>query len=153
MYTGVNSLATSLTIAQTLESDRYICIRDKSGAEDKTEVIIVDLHKNNEVSKRPIKADSAIMHWSREIIALKAQRTLQIFNLEAKAKIKSHAMHEDVMFWKWISDTSLGMVTETSVYHWDVMDPAQAAPVKVFERHANLSVCVSKSRNGVIHLS
>jgi len=58
-------------------------------------------------------------------------------------------MHEDVVFWKWISDTSLGLVTETSVYHWDVMDPAQAAPVKVFERHANLSVRLTKILNSL----
>lgn len=80
------------------------------------------------------------MHWSKNIIALKAQRTLQIFNLEAKEKLKSHAMTEDVVFWKWISERSLGIVTETSVYHWDVMDPAQAAPVKMFDRHLNLQV-------------
>ncbi|KAF8451494.1 armadillo-type protein [Terfezia claveryi] len=81
------------------------------------------------------------MHWSKMIIALKAQRTLQIFNLEAKEKLKSHNMHEDVVFWKWISERSLGLITETSVYHWDVTDPNQAAPVKVFDRHVNLQAC------------
>ncbi|KAG0638061.1 armadillo-type protein [Tuber brumale] len=81
------------------------------------------------------------MHWSKQIIALKAQRTLQIFNLEAKEKLKSHAMNEDVVFWKWISERSLGLVTDNSVYHWDVMDPSQAAPVKIFDRHMNLSGC------------
>lgn len=75
------------------------------------------------------------------IIALKAQRTLQIFNLETKEKLKSHAMHEEVVFWKWISEKSLGLVTDTSVYHWDITDPNQPAPVKMFERHANLQVC------------
>lgn len=82
------------------------------------------------------------MHWSKLIIALKAQRTLQIFDLGAKEKLKSHAMHEDVVFWKWISERSLGLITETSVYHWDVIDPNQAAPVKVFERHTNLQVLI-----------
>ncbi|KAF8428163.1 armadillo-type protein [Tirmania nivea] len=81
------------------------------------------------------------MHWSKMIIALKAQRTLQIFNLEAKEKLKSHSMHEDVVFWKWISERSLGLITETSVYHWDVTDPNQATPVKVFDRHVNLQAC------------
>lgn len=78
------------------------------------------------------------MHWSKQIIALKSLRTLQIFNLEAKEKIKSHTTNEDVVFWKWISEKSLGLVTDTSVYHWDVMDPSQATPVKVFDRHMNL---------------
>ncbi|KAK4648246.1 Clathrin heavy chain [Podospora bellae-mahoneyi] len=124
----------------TLESDSYICIRDKKDEASSPEVIIVDLKNGNNVIRRPIKADSAIMHWTRQVIALKAQsRTLQIFDLEQKQKLKSTQMSEDVAFWKWISETTLGLVTETSVYHWDVFDPTQAAPVKVFDRHSNLT--------------
>ena len=92
--------------------------------------------------RRPIKADSAIMHWHKPVIALKAQqRTLQIFDLGAKAKIKSTTMTEDVLFWKWISVDTLGLVTETSVYHWNVFDGnSQGHPHKVFERNQNLAV-------------
>ncbi|EGX50827.1 hypothetical protein AOL_s00054g913 [Orbilia oligospora ATCC 24927] len=125
----------------TLESDKYICVREKVGETDGAQLVIIDLHNNNNVSRRTIKADSAIMHWSREIIALKAQRTLQVFNLGAKEKLKSHAMHEDVVFWKWISERCIGLVTDTSVYHWDIMDPTQAAPVKMFDRNSNLANC------------
>lgn len=80
------------------------------------------------------------MHWTKQIVALKAQsRTLQIFNLEQKTKLKSATMNEDVVFWKWISETSLGLVTDTAVYHWDVFDPTQASPVEVFKRNPNLN--------------
>lgn len=90
---------------------------------------------------RPINADSAIMHWTKMVIALKAQsRTLQIFDLEAKAKLKSATMNEDVVFWKWFSPTTLGLVTDTAVFHWDIFDSTQASPVEVFKRHENLSV-------------
>ncbi|ROT37186.1 hypothetical protein SODALDRAFT_190859 [Sodiomyces alkalinus F11] len=126
----------------TLESDSYVCIRDQKSESASPEVVIVDLKNGNNVTRRPIKADSAIMHWTRQVIALKAQsRTLQIFDLEQKQKLKSTTMNEDVQYWKWISATSLGLVTDGSVYHWDVFDPAQAAPVKVFDRNANLSGC------------
>src|SRR5579862_4329217 len=88
----------------TLESDHFICVRQKLNDEAQPEVIIVDLKNNNQVIRRPIKADSAILHWSRQVIALKAQqRTLQIFDLEAKAKLKATTMEEDVVFWKWFS--------------------------------------------------
>lgn len=128
-----------------MESDHFICVREKSD-EAAAQVVIIDLHNGNQVTRRTIKADSAIMHWSKQIIALKAQRTLQIFNLEAKEKLKSHTMNEDVVFWKWISEKSLGLVTDNSVYHWDVMDPGQAAPVKIFDRHMNLSVSMAIAR-------
>jgi clathrin heavy chain len=133
---------------QTLESDHYICIRDQKSGAAQPDVVIVDLQANNNVTRRPIKADSAIMHWKRQIIALRAQsRTLQIFDLEKKQKLKSATMNEDVVFWKWISESTLGLVTETSVYHWDIFNEAQAAPVEIFKRNANLTV---RSTLGII---
>lgn len=91
--------------------------------------------------RRPINADSAIMHWSKNIIALKAQgRTIQIFDLAAKQKLKSAVMNEDIVYWKWFSEKALGLVTDTAVYHWDVYDATQQNPVKMFDRLPNLSV-------------
>jgi clathrin heavy chain len=116
-------------------------VREKKDEASSPEVIIVDLKNGNNVIRRPIKADSAIMHWTKQIIALKAQaRTLQIFDLGQKQKLKSATMNEDVVFWKWFSETSLGLVTDTAVYHWDVFDPTQAQPVEVFKRNQNLAV-------------
>ncbi|KAL2270263.1 hypothetical protein VTJ83DRAFT_2447 [Remersonia thermophila] len=136
---GVNPTAITFNTC-TLESDSFICLRDKKDEASSPEVLIVDLKNSNNVIRRPIKADSAIMHWTRQVIALRAQaRTLQIFDLEQKQKLKSTTMSEDVVFWKWVNEKTLGLVTENAVYHWDVFDPAQAAPVKVFERNANLA--------------
>lgn len=78
------------------------------------------------------------MHPKEKIMALKAGRQLQVFNLATKSKLGSHVMNEDVTFWAWINDTTLGMVTEHTVYHWKVME-GQAAPQKVFDRHASLA--------------
>ncbi|KUJ22300.1 clathrin heavy chain, partial [Mollisia scopiformis] len=139
----VSSQGTSIGFNScTLESDSYICVREKKDEASQPEVVIVDLKNNNNVMRRPIKADSAIMHWTKQIIALKAQsRTLQIFDLGQKQKLKSATMNEDVAFWKWFSETSLGLVTESAVYHWDVFDPNQPSPVEIFKRNQNLSGC------------
>ncbi|AEO66194.1 88878c0b-bf59-4b83-8599-8676777a870a [Thermothielavioides terrestris] len=135
---GVNQTAITFNTC-TLESDSFVCLRDKKDEASSPEVLIVDLKNANNVIRRPIKADSAIMHWSRQVIALKAQsRTLQIFDLEQKQKLKSTTMSEDVSFWKWTSERTLGLVTESAIYHWDVFDPTQVAPVKIFERNINL---------------
>lgn len=81
------------------------------------------------------------MHWHKQVIALKAQqRTLQIFDLGQKLKLKSSTMNEDVLFWKWVSIDTLGLVTDTSVYHWNVFDAGQSNPIKIFERTPNLLV-------------
>lgn len=62
---------------------------------------------------------------------------MQVFNIETKQKVKSHVNNEDVVFWKWISDTTIGLVTETSVYHWTTADPT-SPPLKMFDRHPTL---------------
>jgi clathrin heavy chain len=45
--------------------------------------------------------------------------------------------NEDVVFWKWINDTQIGLVMGGTVAHWDAMG-GTTAPVKVFDRHASL---------------
>lgn len=46
-------------------------------------------------------------------------------------------MHEDISFWKWINNETLGIVTDTAVYHWS--GSGETPPQKVFDRHANLA--------------
>ncbi|CAK9779753.1 clathrin heavy chain [Cutaneotrichosporon oleaginosum] len=120
----------------TLESDHFICVREN--VNDTNQVVIVDLADANNVMRRPITADSAIMHPKEKIIALKAGRQLQVFNLATKTKLGSYVMNEDVSFWTWITDSTLGMVTDQHVYHWDVIN-GQAQPKKIFDRHASLN--------------
>ena len=68
-----------------------------------------------------------------------AGRTLQIFNIEMKSKMKAHTMTEEVTFWKWINVNTIGLVTETTVYHWGMEGDSQ--PIKVFDRHSSLAGC------------
>lgn len=63
---------------------------------------------------------------------VEAQKTLQIFNIEMKSKMKAHTMTEDVIFWKWISPNTLALVTETSVFHWSM--EGDSTPQKMFDR-------------------
>ena len=68
----------------TMESDKYIVVREKVG--DSAQVVILDIANPNEVLRRPISADSALMNPNTKILALKSAKTLQIFDLELKAK-------------------------------------------------------------------
>jgi len=126
---GFNSL--------TMESDKFICVREKVA--DNNQVVIIDMADPTNPIRRPISADSAIMNPASKVIALKAQKTLQIFNIEMKSKMKAHTMADDVIFWKWISENMIALVTETSVYHWSMEGDSQ--PAKIFDRHSSLSGC------------
>ena len=122
----------------TMESDKFICVREKVG--ETNQVVIIDMadsanpiryysrfkpcqkrtsfHVESVCCRRPISADSAIMNPASKVIALKAGKTLQIFNIEMKSKMKAHNMTDDVTFWKWISLNTIALVTDTAVYHW-----------------------------------
>ncbi|XP_022666531.1 clathrin heavy chain 1-like [Varroa jacobsoni] len=121
----------------TMESDKFICVREKIG--ESNHVVIIDMANPQQPIRRPISADSAIMNPASKVIALKANRTLQIFNIEMKSKMKAHAMSEDVVFWKWINLNTLALVTESSVYHWSM--EGDSLPIKMFDRHSSLNSC------------
>ena len=113
-----------------MESDKWIvCV-------EPTQVTLVDLQNGAQVTRRPIQAEAAIMNPVTNVLALRSGTTLQIFNLDAKAKVKSHTMPEPLVFWKWTSVANLGLVTATAVYHWSMEDANP--PVKVFDRHQTL---------------
>lgn len=54
-----------------MESDKFICIREKVG--DQTQVVIIDMADPNTPIRRPISADSAIMNPASKVIALKGK--------------------------------------------------------------------------------
>eukprot|EP00644_Phytophthora_capsici_P009128 jgi/Phyca11/101893/e_gw1.6.5.1 len=116
----------------TMESDKFICICDQ--AHDNVE--IVDLSGRNTVERRPIKADSAIMNPVSRVIAIRVENQLQVFNMDLRTKLKSHLMSESVVFWHWISDTTIALVTASAVFHWNMSD--DSPPVLIFYRSANL---------------
>ena len=106
-----------------MESEKFICVRETGAANS---VVIVDMAQPMTPMKRPITADSALMNPAAKVIALKAtvagtaQDHLQIFNIDTKSKMKSHQMPESVVYWRWISPTLMGIVTNTAVYHWSM---------------------------------
>lgn len=59
----------------TMESDKFICIREKVG--EQAQVVIIDMADPNNPIRRPISADSAIMNPASKVIALKGNFLLK----------------------------------------------------------------------------
>lgn len=53
----------------TMESDKYIVVREKVG--DSAQVVIIDMSDPTNPLRRPISADSAIMNPASKVLALK----------------------------------------------------------------------------------
>ena len=117
-----------------MESEKFICVREEG---EQVQIVIIDLANPQALTRRPISADAAIMNPTEKLLALKAGNALQIFNIDQKVKVKAVQMHDNVVFWKWVSSRTLALVTATAVYHWYMDDTAD--PQKVFDRHPSLA--------------
>ena len=61
--TGIGINAANIGFSTlTMESDKFICVREKVG--ETAQVVIIDLHDPTNPIRRPISADSAIMNPS-----------------------------------------------------------------------------------------
>jgi len=117
---GVNAASIGFNTL-TLESDRWICVRERGADNSSQTVVVIDLQDpSGRVMRRPISADSAIMHPEANVIGLKAGRQVQVFDLDRKQKICSYLMPDDVVYWRWLGPGTLGLITDKSVYHWQV---------------------------------
>jgi clathrin heavy chain len=110
----------------TMQSEKYVCVRETGATNN---VVIVDMANPTAPVRRPITADSTILAPSSKTLALKAVAgaeggaqgdQLQVFNLDTKQKLKSHLNPEKVQFWAWLNDTTIGMVTDKTVFHWNM---------------------------------
>merc|ERR1719321_535026 len=120
---GVN--AASFRVGNlTMESDKYISVKD-SAQDGSGQVIVIDMANNNAVNKRPMKAEATLMSLSDNVIALKGKNDgqatghfVQVFNLDTKEKLGVYQSPENIVFWKWIGNRRLALISDKSVYHW-----------------------------------
>ena len=71
------------------------------------------------------------MHLKENIVALKAGmeggkgHILQIFNMERKEKLNNLEFQDNIVFWRWVAEDILAVVTTTAVYHVSISAPNQ----------------------------
>ena len=69
------------------------------------------------------------MHLKENIVALKAPmeggrgHILQIFNMDKKQKLSNLEFKDNIVFWRWVAEDLLAIVTQTSVYHVSIAKP------------------------------
>lgn len=123
----------------TMESDKYVCVRDLQ-PDGQTSLVVADIAKSLSERHNIKDAEAAIMHPESKVLALRSGGTLQVFDLEKRERLKVHIFADGpVVYWRWINARTVGVVTERAVYHWDI-DPSgpqrmvETTPVKVFDR-------------------
>jgi clathrin heavy chain len=133
---GVDPQFASLSNS-ALSQDKWLCVREVTEAE--ANVVIVDLQGGNNVTRHKMKADAAVMHPTANIIALRGASALQVFDLNQRARLKSHQLPEGqlVQYWRWLDENTLAFVAGGGVFHW-ALEPPRSAPVPVFQLQPQL---------------
>ena len=44
----------------------------------------------------------------------------EVFNFETKQFISKTKLHDPVLYWTWVNQEVIAMVTESLIYHWHV---------------------------------
>lgn len=135
-----------------MHSEHFICIRENKQS-SKSTLKIIDLRNGTEVAEKPMSADSAIMNPVKPHLALRgnyskiiilayflAQNTVQVFNIDTKAKISSLQIGFEVIFWNWLDKNILLLVSEQAVYRWDY-ESSESIPLKWFDKSVALNDC------------
>ncbi|KAL6946298.1 Clathrin heavy chain [Hanseniaspora osmophila] len=125
----------------TFESDKYVLCKESLQDGTQNTVSIVDLSNNNEIVKKNMGGDNAIMHPSEMIISIRANGIIvQIFNLNTKEKLKSFQMDEPIVFWKWLNNEKIGIITTNSIHVLNVFDNnPMGKPTRMTARHETLN--------------
>ncbi|KAH0790146.1 Clathrin heavy chain 1 [Histomonas meleagridis] len=121
----------------SLSKDKYLCVREVTETEGN--VVIIDLQQNNSVTRHKNTADSAVMHPSRNVIAMRGGNVLQVFDLGARQRLKSFQLNpgQTVSYWTWLDDDILAFVSSGQVYHWSLS--SQNNPIPIFQVQPPLS--------------
>ena len=126
----------------SFESDKYICAKEVD-QQGQASVIVCDLMKNMEISKRKMAmADGVMMHPTQNIMAVRAKNQnnimIQVYNLDSRQKLKDITLNYEVTFWKWLNERTIGLVSPSSVFTLDISEMNSPAR-KVFDRQGGIA--------------
>lgn len=121
----------------TMDSDQFICLQQKPA----NEILVVDIEDNCSKLRYRIPASFAILNPAFKLVALKTGKTIQVFNIETQTTIKSQTMADEIIFLKWISPNTIGIITKSAIYHWTMENDSK--PLKLCERTNNANLRIS----------
>eukprot|EP01053_Blabericola_migrator_P007732 Blabericola_migrator_1__7731@NODE_394_length_8993_cov_144_363433_g314_i0_p1_GENE_NODE_394_length_8993_cov_144_363433_g314_i0NODE_394_length_8993_cov_144_363433_g314_i0_p1_ORF_typecomplete_len1756_score408_30Clathrin/PF00637_20/57Clathrin/PF00637_20/2_3e12Clathrin/PF00637_20/6_6e16Clathrin/PF00637_20/5_7e13Clathrin/PF00637_20/1_2e25Clathrin/PF00637_20/5e09Clathrin/PF00637_20/2_9e15Clathrin/PF00637_20/4_9e13Clathrin_H_link/PF13838_6/1_7e16Clathrin_H_link/PF13838_6/7_5e03TPR_7/PF13176_6/0_6TPR_7/PF len=132
--------------------DRYLCLKDQAsvqGTDKAYQVGVIDLLDDLALDRLTTrKAEGAMKNPHENVLALRGKNEgsdthfIQVFNLDNKAKLGEHSFDHEIVFWKWLENRCLVVITITSVYHWFLRADNEIdtqPPTQVFTRAGKLA--------------
>lgn len=140
---GISGDSISFT-AISMESDKRICVQEQPPIPGRTtgSIAIIDVPTASLRGRFPSGADSAIINPKLSLLALLANKKIEIYDMDKKARVTQCESPETVVYWRWVSTTMIAFVTKSAVFHWPAVHkngaPAAPQPYKFFDRHVGM---------------
>lgn len=125
----------------TMESEKFVCVRDVQ-PDGQCSLVVVDLDKRTSERHNIKDAESAIMNPNARILALRSGPNLQVFNIDARERLKACVFNDPIVFWKWVDERTIVIVTTTAVYHWVLDGVVDGLPTHIFDRGQDMDAQV-----------
>ncbi|XP_074642630.1 clathrin heavy chain 2-like [Tubulanus polymorphus] len=137
----------------TMTSDKWICIRhDRGGKQSASKsrkekgdsksiqyfATVFTPFANQNPQTWSVRAESMLMNPQLPILALKAKKKVEVFNVESRSLLRTAELANDISFWTWATADVIALVTESAVYHWSLHSDLKD-PELVFMRHSRLN--------------
>ncbi|EEC07183.1 clathrin heavy chain, putative [Ixodes scapularis] len=124
----------------TMTSNQWLCIRHgmaclngagATGGADRCSVVTVFNPKLSVPQTYRVEARSAKMNPEKPLLAVTDESSLYLYSTRTKKLLHQCRLMQGLVYWTWVSASTLGLVTRQAVFHWD-LSSAPTEPTFMF---------------------
>lgn len=121
----------------TVTPNQWLCIRhtmtcrNASTSADRCSVVTVFNPQRSKPQTYKVEARCAKLNPDKPLLAITDQWTLYLYSTRTKKLLHKSRLERELVYWAWVTPSTLGLVTHDAVFHWDC-SAASTQPVFMF---------------------
>lgn len=122
----------------TITPNQWLCIRhtmtcrnSASTSADRCSVVTVFNPQRSKPQTYKVDARCAKLNPDKPLLAITDQWTLYLYSTRTKKLLHKSRLERELVYWSWVTPSTLGLVTRDAVFHWDCSS-ASTQPVFMF---------------------
>ncbi|XP_050028849.1 clathrin heavy chain 1-like isoform X2 [Dermacentor andersoni] len=127
----------------TVTPSQWLCIRhtmtcrNASSSADRCSVVTVFNPQRSAPQTYKVEARCAKLNPDKPLLAITDQWALYLYSTRTKKLLHKSRLERDLVYWAWVTPSTLGLVTRDAVFHWDCSS-APTEPVFMFSLHERI---------------
>ncbi|XP_065289693.1 clathrin heavy chain 1-like isoform X2 [Dermacentor albipictus] len=127
----------------TVTPSQWLCIRhtmtcrNASSSADRCSVVTVFNPQRSAPQTYKVEARCAKLNPDKPLLAITDQWALYLYSTRTKKLLHKSRLERDLVYWAWVTPSTLGLVTRDAVFHWDCSS-APTEPAFMFSLHERI---------------